>query len=195
MRRAREAGTLRMGTVDAFLHDRLGGRFATDLSTASRTQLLARRRARLGRQLLAAFGIEPRVAAADRPELRALGELRHERWPVALPLTAQLVDQQAALAGSGAVRPGELKATYGTGVFVLGRTDEPVTRERPAADGRVGGAATPPAAPARARPTRSTAACSRRARCSTGSRASSAWRADTPALLRGGGERAATARA
>ena len=45
---------------------------------------------------------------------------------MAIPLTAQLVDQQAALAGSGAVRPGELKATYGTGVFVLGRTEEPV---------------------------------------------------------------------
>ncbi len=43
-----------------------------------------------------------------------------------IPLAAQLVDQQAALAGSGAVRPGDLKATYGTGVFVLGRTEGPV---------------------------------------------------------------------
>jgi glycerol kinase len=41
-------------------------------------------------------------------------------------LAAQLVDQQAALAGSGAVRPGEVKATYGTGVFVLGRTQGPL---------------------------------------------------------------------
>jgi len=41
VRRARDAGCLRLGTVDAFLTDRLGGRFATDLSTASRTQLLA----------------------------------------------------------------------------------------------------------------------------------------------------------
>ena len=37
--RAREAGTLRMGTVDSFLCDRLGAGFATDPSTGSRTQL------------------------------------------------------------------------------------------------------------------------------------------------------------
>jgi glycerol kinase len=127
VRRAREAGTLRMGTVDAFITDRLGGRFATDLSTASRTQLLAVGGRDWDEQLLAAFDIRREWLPALGPSFGALGELRHERWPVALPLAAQLVDQQAALAGSGAVRPGELKATYGTGVFVLGRTHEPVT--------------------------------------------------------------------
>ena len=39
VRQARERGTLRMGTVDSFLCDRLGAGFATDPSTASRTQL------------------------------------------------------------------------------------------------------------------------------------------------------------
>src|SRR4029078_4151642 len=34
-----EAGTARLGTVDSFLCDRLGAGFATDSSTASRTQL------------------------------------------------------------------------------------------------------------------------------------------------------------
>ena len=37
--RARDAGTLRLGTVDSFLCARLGARFETDPSTASRTQL------------------------------------------------------------------------------------------------------------------------------------------------------------
>lgn len=123
---AREAGTLRLGTVDAFLVDRLGGRFATDLSTASRTQLLAAGGRDWDEELLAAFGLRREWLPALGPTFGALGELRHERWRVALPLAAQLVDQQAALAGSGAVRPGELKATYGTGVFVLGRTAGPV---------------------------------------------------------------------
>ncbi len=59
------------------------------------------------------------------PTFGELGELRHERWPVTLPLRAQLVDQQAALVGSGAVAAGQVKATYGTGVFVLGRTEGP----------------------------------------------------------------------
>ncbi len=123
---ARDAGTLRLGTVDAFLVDRLGGHFATDLSTASRTQLLGVGGHDWDEQLLATFGVQHEWLPALGPSFGALGELRHERWPVSIPLAAQLVDQQAALAGSGAVRVGELKATYGTGVFVLGRTPEPV---------------------------------------------------------------------
>ena len=35
-------------------------------------------------------------------------------------MRAQVVDQQAALAGAGCVVPGRAKATFGTGVFVLG---------------------------------------------------------------------------
>jgi glycerol kinase len=124
---ARDAGRLRLGTVDAFIVDRLGGRFATDLSTASRTQLLALGGRDWDDALLFTFGVQREWLPAIGPTFGALGELRSERWPVALPLTAQLVDQQAALAGSGAVHPGELKATYGTGVFVLGRTAGPVT--------------------------------------------------------------------
>ena len=37
--RASERGSLRLGTVDSFICDRLGAGFATDPSTASRTQL------------------------------------------------------------------------------------------------------------------------------------------------------------
>jgi glycerol kinase len=129
VRRAGEAGTLRLGTVDAFLCDRLAGRFATDLSTASRTQLLAVGGRDWDEGLLAAFGIRREWLPVLGSTFGVLGELRHPRWPVAVPLAAQLVDQQAALAGSGAVRPGELKATYGTGVFVLGRTEEPRTAD------------------------------------------------------------------
>jgi glycerol kinase len=120
---ARERGALRMGTVECFLLERLGGRFATDLSTASRTQLLALGGSDWDGELLGAFGLERELLAPIGPSYGALGTLSHPAWPCALPLRAQLVDQQAALAGSGAVAAGELKATYGTGVFVLGRTD------------------------------------------------------------------------
>jgi len=125
VQRARDAGSLRLGTVDAFLTDRLGGRFATDLSTASRTQLLAAGGRDWDEELLAVFGLQREWLPALGPTFGSLGELRHGRWAVPVPLMAQLVDQQAALAGSGAIQPGELKATYGTGVFVLGRTQDP----------------------------------------------------------------------
>lgn len=124
VQRAAAAGTLRMGTVDSFLADRLGGGWRTDLSTASRTQLMASGGRDWDEELLAAFGLQREWLPPIGPSFGALGELRSERWPAAVPLAAQLVDQQAALAGSGAVRPGQLKASYGTGVFVLGRTEE-----------------------------------------------------------------------
>jgi glycerol kinase len=122
---ARDRGALRLGTVDAFVADRLGGRFATDLSTASRTQLLATGGHYWDQQLLDAFGLRREWLPAISPTYGDFGELWCDAWPVALPLTAQLVDQQAALAGSGATAPGEIKATFGTGVFVLGHCEQP----------------------------------------------------------------------
>jgi glycerol kinase len=95
VRRARERGTLRLGTVDAYLGERLGGRFATDLSTASRTQLLAAGGRDWDEPLLRTFGLRREWLPAIGPTFGALGELRHERWGIALALRAQLVDQQA----------------------------------------------------------------------------------------------------
>src|SRR5581483_9881092 len=114
--RAVDAGTARLGTVDSFLCDRLGAGFATDSSTASRTQLGA---PEWDPALLEIFGvpIEPLPEIMDTAG--DLGALRPDSWPVELPLPARLVDQQAALAGAGCVEPGRGKATYGTGVFVL----------------------------------------------------------------------------
>lgn len=114
------AGT-RIGTVDAFLTDRLGGVFATDPSTASRTQLA---RAQFGAgdwdpRLLEIFGVPAEALPPIADSAGALGVLHHPRWRQDLPLTARVVDQQAALAGAGCVVPGRVKATFGTGVSVL----------------------------------------------------------------------------
>jgi glycerol kinase len=116
VQRALDQGTLRMGTVDSFLCDRLGAEFATDPSTASRTQLGA---PAWDPALLEIFEVPPEVLPAIRDTAGDLGTIRHDSWRVELPLRARCVDQQAALAGSGAVRAGLVKATYGTGVFVL----------------------------------------------------------------------------
>jgi glycerol kinase len=114
--RALDEGRLRLGTVDSFLCDRLGAGFATDPSTASRTQLGA---PDWDPVLLEIFGVPSDVLPAIADTAGELGTLRHSSWPIDLPLRARCVDQQAALAGAGCVRPGLVKATYGTGVFVL----------------------------------------------------------------------------
>ena len=138
--RARDAGTLRMGTVDSFLCDRLGAGFATDPSTASRTQL----------QRLDTPGFDPAPLRDLRRAARGAARgARHGRRPRARSATragrsscrsaAQTVDQQAALAGAGCVVPGRVKATYGTGVFVLAHVGDevPGAGRRPAPHGRL----------------------------------------------------------
>jgi glycerol kinase len=126
--RAREAGTLRMGTVDSFLCDRLGAGFATDASTASRTQLHALGTPGFDPWLCERFGVPRDVLPEVRATVGELGTLRHDAWAVELALRGQVVDQQAALAGAGCVVPGRVKATYGTGVFILAHAGEGVPR-------------------------------------------------------------------
>jgi glycerol kinase len=127
VRRALGAGTLRLGTVDSFLCDRLGAGFATDPSTASRTQLGA---PEWDPVLLDIFGVPGDVLPTIADTAGQLGVLHHPSWRRELPLRARCVDQQAALAGAGCVRPGLVKATYGTGVFVLAHAGN--ERPRPA---------------------------------------------------------------
>ncbi|QEC46575.1 hypothetical protein FSW04_02595 [Baekduia soli] len=117
---AREAGpAVRLGTVDAFLCDRLGAGSGTDAGTASRTALQVLGEVGFSAELCAAFGVPRDALPAVAPTAGDLGVLSHPRWPVDLPLRARVCDQQAPLAGAACVTPGAAKATYGTGVFVL----------------------------------------------------------------------------
>ena len=127
---ANDRGTLRLGNVDAWLTDKLGGLHATDASTASRTQLH-----RLGDPgwddwLCDRFGVPSQALPEVRDSVGGLGVLRHARWSQDLPLTARVVDQQAALAGAGAVSAGRVKATYGTGSSLMTLTPAPMISER-----------------------------------------------------------------
>jgi glycerol kinase len=127
VKEAREEGRLRMGTVDSFLCDQLGAGFATEPATASRTQLQRiDRPGAFDERLCEIFGIPMDVLPEIRDTAGELGALKHESWPVELPFRGQVVDQQAALAGAACVEPGRVKATYGTGVFVLAHVGEEV---------------------------------------------------------------------
>jgi glycerol kinase len=125
-RRAAEAGELLAGTIDAWVIWKLtGGRVhATDATNASRTLLYDIRAgvwsAEMGDLLNVPLGMLPDVrdCAGDYGETDAaiLGR--------AIPIRGVAGDQQAALMGQGCIRPGEMKATYGTGCFMLLNTGE-----------------------------------------------------------------------
>jgi glycerol kinase len=119
---------LAFGTVDSWLVWKLtgGAVHVTDATNASRTMLADLRTLDWDDELLALFGVErtllPRVAASSEVvgEATLLG--------ASVPIAGLAGDQQAALFGQGCFSPGEAKATYGTGSFVLvnvGADDRP----------------------------------------------------------------------
>jgi glycerol kinase len=110
---AHHAGRLRLGTLDAFLIERLTGRFITDVTTASRTSLLNLATLCWDPELCAAFGVPMECLPTILPSGGAFGDVRGVR------LCAAMVDQQAALFGHGCSEPGDLKITFGTGAFAL----------------------------------------------------------------------------
>ncbi|HET6158773.1 MAG TPA: FGGY family carbohydrate kinase [Dongiaceae bacterium] len=120
----RSAGRLRLGTSDSFFLDRLTGRFATDVTTASRTSLMNLETLQWDPRLTDLFG----VPIECLPEICPTAGLFADAHGV--PVTASVVDQQAALFGHGCRRKGDAKITFGTGAFALAVAGSTVPRDR-----------------------------------------------------------------
>jgi len=117
---------LALGTVDSWLLWNLtggadGGTFATDPSNASRTMLFDLTRQAWSPEMAALFGVPLGAMAEVRPSCGRFGTIRSDAAPSArgLPISGILGDQQSALFGQACFAPGMVKATYGTGAFVL----------------------------------------------------------------------------
>lgn len=110
-------GKLRLGTTDAFFLERLTGHFVTDLSTASRTSLLNLKSGQWDPELCDLFGVPVEALPEIVPSTGDFGVIKQRGQSI--PLTASVVDQQAALYGHGCRAPGDAKITFGTGAFAL----------------------------------------------------------------------------
>jgi glycerol kinase len=119
-------GEVCFGTIDSFLVFRLtGGRLhATDASNAARTMLYDIRSGRWDERLLDRLGVPRAVLPEVRDTQGDYGETSPEHFGRPLPVRAVAGDQQAASYGQACFKPGMLKATYGTGCFVLANTGE-----------------------------------------------------------------------
>jgi len=110
-------GHLGLGTSDSYFIERLTGRYATDITTASRTSLMNLDTCQWEPLLCEIFGVPleilPEIASDDEP----FGTIATPHGPVTL--MASVVDQIAALYGHGCRAPGEGKITVGTGAFAL----------------------------------------------------------------------------
>jgi glycerol kinase len=123
-----EAGEVIFGNIDTFVIWNLtggpqGGVHVTDVTNASRTQLMNLDTLQWDDEILAEFQIPramlPRIASSSEVYGHiASGALQ------GVPLAGDLGDQQAALVGQTCFEPGQAKNTYGTGCFLLLNTDE-----------------------------------------------------------------------
>jgi glycerol kinase len=115
----RDAAGLAFGTVDAWLTWKLtqADVHATDVSNASRTLLFNLDTLDWDPDLLELFGVPHSVLPRIVPSSGVVGEA--ELFGARVPIGGVAGDQQAALFGQACFRPGQAKATYGTGNFVL----------------------------------------------------------------------------
>jgi glycerol kinase len=123
-----ERGEILFGNMDSFLLWHLtggtrGGLHLTDVSNASRTQLMNLRNLDWDPDLLQAFAIPRQILPAIRSSSEYYGEAKQGALR-GLPISGILGDQQAALVGQTCFAPGEAKNTYGTGCFLLMNTGE-----------------------------------------------------------------------
>ena len=121
-----EAGDVIFGNIDSFLVWQLtggpkGGVHITDVTNASRTQLMNLETLNWDKELLDAFGIPE----AMLPRIRSSSEIYGVAQETAISgvaISGILGDQQAALVGQTCFESGEAKNTYGTGCFLLMNT-------------------------------------------------------------------------
>jgi len=120
-RAAAERGELALGTVDSFLLWRLtnGAVHATDATNASRTMLCDIHNGAWSDELLRLFDIPASILPEVRDTAADFGATAPEHLGGAVPIRAVAGDQQSALIGQACVAPGMVKATYGTGGFLL----------------------------------------------------------------------------
>jgi glycerol kinase len=128
----REAGEdLCVGTVESWLVFKLtGGLHVSDSTNASRTALMDIGAGRWDEELLGLWG----VPAAILPEIvdcaGPLGATLAGHFGAPIPICGMAGDQQAASIGQACLAPGNSKATYGTGAFILTNTGGEFRRSR-----------------------------------------------------------------
>ncbi|KTD48255.1 glycerol kinase [Legionella quinlivanii] len=128
--RLAHSGELAIGTIDSFLIWRLtrGKAHVTDITNASRTLLFNIHERQWDRELLDLFHVNsqllPEVLASDA----FFGTIDESLPGAGIPITGVAGDQQAALIGQRCFSKGMIKATYGTGGFLMMNTgQEPVS--------------------------------------------------------------------
>ena len=127
-------GELLAGTIDSWVIWKLtgGGVHATDATNASRTLLFDIVRQAWSPRMLELFDVPGGILPEVRDTSDDYGETQAEVLGRPVRICGVVGDQQGALMGQGCIAAGQMKATYGTGCFMLLHTGEtrPVSHAR-----------------------------------------------------------------
>ncbi len=120
-RAAAEKGALAAGTIECFLLWRLtGGKVhASDATNASRSLLLDIRKGAWDPELMQLLHVPASLLPQVVDCSGELGVTTADILGAPVPILGMAGDQQAATVGQACIRPGMVKATYGTGCFAL----------------------------------------------------------------------------
>src|SRR5450432_74380 len=121
LRAKADAAEILFGNMDAYLAFRLTGTHITDVTNASRTQLMNLQTLNWDQDLLRVFNIPSSILPQIASSSEVYGNIA-EGVLKGVPLAGILGDQQAALVGQTCLESGEAKNTYGTGCFLLMNT-------------------------------------------------------------------------
>lgn len=124
---------LALGTIDSYLVSRLSEErsFKTDYSNASRTQLFNIRTLQWDDELCTLYGVPRHCLAEVCMSDSLFGTTTLSGFlPKAIPICGILGDSHAALLGQNCIKPGQTKATYGTGSSVMMQTGEKLVTSR-----------------------------------------------------------------
>ncbi len=128
---AAAGANLAVGTVESYLIYRLtGGLHVTDATNASRTALMAIGTGGWDDGLLDLFGVPRSILPTIVDCAGAIGETLADLFGAPIPITGMAGDQQAATIGQACLHPGQTKATFGTGAFVLTQTGRRLPQSR-----------------------------------------------------------------
>ena len=118
-RQKADAGKLRFGTVDTYLLWQLtdGKIYKTDVTNASRTNLYNIHTKEWDSELLKIFNIPKSMLPEVFPSESHYGSF--DRGNKTIKITGIIGDQQGALVGQRCFQPGQMKATFGTGCFLM----------------------------------------------------------------------------
>ncbi len=120
------SGDVLFGNIDTWLAWNLtggsnGGQHITDVTNASRTQLMDLATLQWDPELLEQLHVPRAVLPKIVPSSEVYGDIRTPALS-GTRIAGMLGDQQAALVGQACFKPGEAKNTYGTGCFLLMNT-------------------------------------------------------------------------